>query len=787
MKNILTALSVLLATFFSLSCLTASAARPDGMLAGKVMDADGAPLDFVTVYLKDTPYSTSTDERGVFHLSAPEGSYTAVFAQVGFEQREERVKIPRSGRSTIKVKMKPTTVLDELTVTANPLDKVRGSAYNATAVNTREMAAMSRTLGDALAKAPGMKLRESGGAGSDMTLSMDGFSGRHVKVFIDGVAQEGAGSGMGINNIPVGQAERIEVYRGVVPVAFGTDALGGVINVVTRKRPTSLFADASYSFGSFNTHRSAVNFGQKFAKGFKYEISAFQNYSDNDYWVESPVEDFTTGALNRKKLERVKRFNDTYRNEAATVRAGWERTAWADRLMAGMTASHLYKEIQTGVRQTVVYGQKHRHGYTVSPSLEYSKRGLLLRNLDLSANAAYNINRTVNVDTATHKYNWRGETQPLNSPGEQAYQLLRSESDNLTASASASYAIDRRNHLTLNNSYNLFVRNTVDLLTSPHTRSAIAKRTAKNIAGLAYRFTPTEAVNVSLFGKHYAQSVAGPAATSTSLDTYVRSERRVSATGYGAAATWLAPKGLQLKASYEKAFRLPTIEEMFGDEDLEVGSMTLRPESSHNVNLNLSYTLTRGTHSLFAETSLILRDTRDYIQRNILALSGGKSAATYVNYGRVATTGYTLTARYNYGRHLTLGANLTQMNVRDNMRVSPSTGTENLSYGERMPNLPYLFADMDVTLRRKGVSLTYDNRFTQSFCYYASNLGTNRSDYMVPSQWEHNIALSYSLARGRYTFTLECRNLTDARLYDNFSLQKPGRAFYGKVQVAIGR
>lgn len=42
-----------------------------------------------------------------------------------------------------------------------------------------------------------------------------------------------------------------------------------------------------------------------------------------------------------------------------------------------------------------------------------------------------------------------------------------------------------------------------------------------------------------------------------------------------------------MKASYEKAYRLPTIEEMFGDEDLEMGDMTLKPESSHNLNLNL--------------------------------------------------------------------------------------------------------------------------------------------------------------------------------------------------------
>ena len=74
---------------------------------------------------------------------------------------------------------------------------------------------------------------------------------------------------------------------------------------------------------------------------------------------------------------------------------------------------------------------------------------------------------------------------------------------------------------------------------------------------------------------------------------------------------------------------------MFGDEDLEVGDMALKPESSHNVNLNLSYNATFGKNIIYVEAGFIYRDTRDYIQRNILALSGGKSAATYVNYGKV--------------------------------------------------------------------------------------------------------------------------------------------------------
>ena len=103
---------------------------------------------------------------------------------------------------------------------------------------------------------------------------------------------------------------------------------------------------------------------------------------------------------------------------------------------------------------------------------------------------------------------------------------------------------------------------------------------------------------LSVFGKYYDQFVAGPIATTTNQDKYVRTTRSINSMGYGAAGTYFILSGLQVKVSYEKAYRLPTIEEMFGDEDLEMGDIGIKPESSDNLNLNLSYNKTFGKHSV---------------------------------------------------------------------------------------------------------------------------------------------------------------------------------------------
>ena len=785
-----------LSLFFLSACAFSTYAQKPGktMISGKVISTEKEVVDFATVYLKGTGHGGITNQEGIYHVSAPAGNYTLVVSAVGYKTVEKPVTLLRGQRVRQNITISPETQqLDEVTVVSTGVSRLKRSAFNAVAVDTKELQNTTKNLSDALAKAPGMKLRESGGVGSDMQLMLDGFSGKHVKVFIDGVPQEGVGSSFGLNNIPVNFADRIEVYKGVVPVGFGTDAIGGVINIVTNKKRRRWFLDASYSYGSFNTHKSNVNFGQTFKNGFTYEINAFQNYSDNDYHIEAPVEDFETGRIDRDKKVRVKRFNDTYHNEAVVGKVGVVDKKWADRLMLGFTYSNMYQDIQTGVRQDIVYGQKHRKGHSLMPSLEYYKRNLLAKGLDVALTVNYNKNLTTNVDTASYKYNWYGDRKLLNSPGEQSYQHSRADNNNWNGTFTANYRLGKMHMLTFNHVLNTFSRSNTSLLAKEEQSDVIAKETRKNISGVSYRLMPSETWNLSVFGKYYNQFVAGPVATDANQNDYVRTTRSVNSIGYGAAGTYFILPGLQAKLSYEKAYRLPTIEEMFGNEDLEMGDIGIRPENSDNVNLNLSYNRTFGRHSVYVEGGLVYRNTKDYIQRNITDLSGGKSAATYINYGKVLTKGYNISARYGFGKWVSVGGNFTQMDVRDNMKTSISGSAENIAYKERMPNLPYIFADSDVTfywrdLGRKGNALTvsYDNQYLHSFTYYSSKIGSNKGDYVVPSQFSHNLSLSYSLRDGRYNLSFECRNFTDEQLYDNFSLQKAGRAFYGKVRVYFG-
>lgn len=549
-----------LSLFFLSACAFSTYAQKPGktMISGKVISTEKEVVDFATVYLKGTGHGGITNQEGIYHVSAPAGNYTLVVSAVGYKTVEKPVTLLRGQRVRQNITISPETQqLDEVTVVSTGVSRLKRSAFNAVAVDTKELQNTTKNLSDALAKAPGMKLRESGGVGSDMQLMLDGFSGKHVKVFIDGVPQEGVGSSFGLNNIPVNFADRIEVYKGVVPVGFGTDAIGGVINIVTNKKRRRWFLDASYSYGSFNTHKSNVNFGQTFKNGFTYEINAFQNYSDNDYHIEAPVEDFETGRIDRDKKVRVKRFNDTYHNEAVVGKVGVVDKKWADRLMLGFTYSNMYQDIQTGVRQDIVYGQKHRKGHSLMPSLEYYKRNLLAKGLDVALTVNYNKNLTTNVDTASYKYNWYGDRKLLNSPGEQSYQHSRADNNNWNGTFTANYRLGKMHMLTFNHVLNTFSRSNTSLLAKEEQSDAIAKETRKNISGVSYRLMPSETWNLSVFGKYYNQFVAGPVATDANQNDYVRTTRSVSSIGYGAAGTYFILPGLQANSLMKKPTACP--------------------------------------------------------------------------------------------------------------------------------------------------------------------------------------------------------------------------------------
>ena len=261
-----------------------------------------------------------------------------------------------------------TVTLKDVSVTAK--SKVREQSEQAFAVSVVDMKgeyAKSKSLNKMLENVSSVKIRETGGLGSSFNFALNGFSGNQVKFFIDGVPMDNFGSSFNLSTLTANMADYVEVYKGSLPVTLSADALGGAVNIVTRRKANYL--DAAYSFGSFNTHRASVNGAYTNRNtGFTLKANAFLNYSDNNYKVYAPIVDLSTGL--QKGNEWVKRFNDGYIGGGVRMETGLVGKSWADYALLTFIASGDKHENQTGATMDAVYGKPKTNSLSIVPGLK---------------------------------------------------------------------------------------------------------------------------------------------------------------------------------------------------------------------------------------------------------------------------------------------------------------------------------------------------------------------------------------------------------------------------------
>ncbi|MDR3251927.1 MAG: TonB-dependent receptor plug domain-containing protein [Tannerella sp.] len=765
-------------------------------LSGKITSTDGSSVEYASIFFRDTQYGAVSNAQGRYRLSAPAGEYVLFVRVIGYHDFETAVSL-HDGQALDIVLEPNTRELDEVIVVGkSSAGLINESAYNVVAIDARPLHNKTLDLAHALDRISGVRIRESGGVGSSSEFSLNGFSGRHIKFFMDGVPMDGFGSSFQINNIPVNLAERIEVYKGVVPVGFGADALGGAVNIVTDQKRRKSFVDASYSFGSFNTHKSYVNAGYTTDNGFNVQVNIFQNYSDNNYRVHIPVLDLETLVYSADE-KSVRRFHDTYRNETLIFKAGVVGKRYADRLLFGITLGKDRADVQNSNIMKIVFGGKFTEGNTVMPSIQYQKKDLFVHGLDINVNANYNFGYSQNVDTLARQYNWYGQYRETGRKGESNYSLAKYYNNNGSITLNVNYKISDRHGISLNNVLTAFDRITSNPLAMEGTINAtdtFPKVTVKNVSGAAYRFDYSRRWNASLFIKNYTQYTKGPRNISTTTNSYNYElfDNTLGTTGYGAATTYII-KDIQLKASYEKTYRLPTSNELFGNEDLEKSNTVLRPENSNNYNFNLSYEkIFIRQHSVFIDGGVMYRDINDYIRR---VVENMHNTAAFENHGHVTNAGYSGEVRYAYKRLVSAGANVTYQNLVNREKYKSGTSSVvSTSYLSRVPNVPYIYGNGDIGIFLAGVgrrnntlSIGYNTLYVHEFPLRWGTNGAYDTKDMIPAQFSHDANITYSVDNGRYNLSLECRNITDERMYDNFSLQKPGRSFSVKARYFFSK
>lgn len=243
-------------------CISALAQKTS--LTGTVRDILGNPLASATVRLEPDRHMVQTDDKGAFLISnLYAGTYTLYVSRIGYQTHIQAITLPEDKSPAVQIRLQEgESELEEVTISAlaknsspdNLLDIQRG-AMPVTVITRQTIERMgSRRLDELLKEQTGLAVVNDISGGARATgLQMQGFGSQYVMILIDGQPMTGRNAGnFDLSRISVANIERIEIVKGASSCLFGSDALGGAINIVTRHGALQPQVIASLQYGSLN-------------------------------------------------------------------------------------------------------------------------------------------------------------------------------------------------------------------------------------------------------------------------------------------------------------------------------------------------------------------------------------------------------------------------------------------------------------------------------------------------------------------------------------------------------
>ena len=250
MKKIFSIFVMLCSLLFSSAAMANT--PTDAHIAGHVLDAHTQEhLSFVNVQIKGTSMGCLTDESGHYYLkNLPEGKHTIIFSMMGYEPLEKSVVLHRDTLVEINVAISEKSFLmDNVVVTANKYATKQKEV--ATIVNVISPliieSTTSNSMADVLNFQTGLRVEETCSNCGVPQIRINGLEGQYTQILMDSrPIFSSLASVYGLEQLPAGMVDRIEVIRGGGSALYGANAIAGVVNIIT-KEPTRNFFNISNS------------------------------------------------------------------------------------------------------------------------------------------------------------------------------------------------------------------------------------------------------------------------------------------------------------------------------------------------------------------------------------------------------------------------------------------------------------------------------------------------------------------------------------------------------------
>ena len=225
-----------------ISCLlflgSASIKGQTNSISGKV-SSNGEVLPFVNVYLKKNKQGTSTNENGFFELkNIPNGTYTIVASSIGFKFKSKKITLTGNQKIVKNFNLKVNDALEEIVIsgTLRPVTKSNSPVPVEVYSETFFRKNPTPSVFESLQNVNGVRPQLNCSVCNTGDIHINGLEGSYTFVLIDGMPiVSGLSTVYGLTGIPQALIERVEIVKGPASTLYGSEAVGGIINVITKK------------------------------------------------------------------------------------------------------------------------------------------------------------------------------------------------------------------------------------------------------------------------------------------------------------------------------------------------------------------------------------------------------------------------------------------------------------------------------------------------------------------------------------------------------------------------
>ncbi|MEM9389361.1 MAG: TonB-dependent receptor [Bacteroidota bacterium] len=768
--------------------------KPKGNLRGRIKDDKYEPLPGVAVQLKGTTIGEVTDSDGKFSIrELSVGSYTLVISSLGYQSQEKTIEVTAGKTIDLETSLRVSVnQLDEVVVVGKTESQVLSEQpIQITSINLAPIQNESAEVIKILDRTSGVRIRQFGGLGSPAIIQLNGLSGNAVRRYYDGVPLELLGGGVQLNNIPANAVERIDVYKGVMPVDVGTDALAGGINIVSKTIDQD-FLEASYQFGSFNSHVGTLNIGKTIGSNAYISLQGFYNYSDNSYRIHAEQ------IVNNQNVEvEVDRFHDAHESSMIQGTFGLGDLTWADQLSYSIGYSQRQDETQHGVRlSNSPIGELTTENQALLQSLKYKKK-LLDEKLAIDYSVHYARTHEQIDDSTTNRYDWFGNVVGTWSRGAEFLDepsRRKGENTSWVHRINMGYSF-HPNHVMKVSSFlsdqsvqgeDPLFEPTGSVLEDPNRNPSSLLRSISGVSYEAKWFD--QKLETIVFGKYYyyqqeTTNLNPNPNLAVEAGTFTFSDNE---TGYGLGLKYAFKEDIFLRASYERALRIPTDGEIFGDFTVIRPNFTLQPELSNNLNVGGFFKhYFNDDKYLSIEANSFFRD-----QTNLIRLQAvGNFPAQFINEAEVSAHGFELTVRADPLKDVSVTASYTSQSIT---KEGDRNSSNSNGIGSDIPNIPNQF--LNTSIRYSGTSpfskedewgiFSYYT-FVDEFALIIQNQQNANPENIIPTQHQVDMGIKYDWSKTNLTVVLQINNVLNREVFDNFRVPKPGRNFNIKLSYSL--